>query len=198
MFIVKTLTLTAISVLISTISIAQLKVTNNAFQQDLQKVINDYPNHFRNLLGEIIETNPQSTDYMCTVKISGAENCTITQYTAVHKEVFSWNALMLTTEEYDEALKKYKSLYSQIKGLKVTFRDALPIVLKGDYEEPLEERKFTSVIFTGQSETLGDQWDKLKIELVMQYEFPEWKVKVLVYDKEREDDERGEIIEGKR
>jgi hypothetical protein len=27
----------------------------------------------------------------------------------------------------------------------------------------------------------------------MQYEFPEWKVKLLVYDKEREDDERGDI-----
>jgi hypothetical protein len=34
---------------------------------------------------------------------------------------------------------------------------------------------------------------KLKIEASMQYEFPEWKVSLVVYEKEREDKDRGEI-----
>jgi hypothetical protein len=29
--------------------------------------------------------------------------------------------------------------------------------------------------------------------VALQFEFPEWKVNLVVYEKEREDDERGEI-----
>ena len=36
---------------------------------------------------------------------------------------------------------------------------------------------------------------RLKIEVSMQFEFPEWKVVLSVYEKEREDHERGEIEE---
>ena len=36
---------------------------------------------------------------------------------------------------------------------------------------------------------------KLKIEAGLQYYFPEWKVTLTVYEKEREDTERGEIEE---
>src|SRR5688572_20627612 len=121
MFFVKTLALTAIFSTITLSSGAQLKITNNAFQQDLQKVITDYPNRFSNLIGDIIESNPQSTEYLCTLKVSGAERCMITQYTSTRKEIYSWSALMLTTEEFDDAVGKYKSLYAQIKGLKVSF-----------------------------------------------------------------------------
>ncbi len=36
---------------------------------------------------------------------------------------------------------------------------------------------------------------KLKIEASMQFEFPEWKVNLLVYEKEKEDKDRGDIME---
>ena len=38
---------------------------------------------------------------------------------------------------------------------------------------------------------------KLKIEVQLNFEFPEWKVSLLIYDKEREDDEQGNVTEGK-
>jgi len=65
--------------------------------------------------------------------------------------------------------------------------------MSGDYEAPDESRKFSSSIFklTPNASTMP----KLKIEVSMQFEFPEWKVSLLVYEKEREDNERGDIFE---
>jgi hypothetical protein len=34
---------------------------------------------------------------------------------------------------------------------------------------------------------------KLKIEASMQFQFPEWRVSLLVYEREREDNEQGDI-----
>jgi hypothetical protein len=34
---------------------------------------------------------------------------------------------------------------------------------------------------------------KLKVEASMQFEFPEWKINLMVYEREREDNEQGDI-----
>ena len=67
--------------------------------------------------------------------------------------------------------------------------DGHSILFKGHYEEPVEERKFTSSLFSCESK--ADSPCKLKVEIVMAYEPMEWKVKLLVYDRDREDHERG-------
>jgi hypothetical protein len=33
----------------------------------------------------------------------------------------------------------------------------------------------------------------LKVEASMQFEFPEWKINLMVYEREREDNEQGDI-----
>ena len=69
---------------------------------DIKKVIDDYPNHFENLTGEVVIQNPQSTDYPCNFKISGAEEAIITRYGG-KRNCISWHAVMLTTESFNEA-----------------------------------------------------------------------------------------------
>ncbi len=170
---------------------AQLKLPAiKGLGNDVKKVIEDYPNRFINLMGEIITENTQSTDYQCNFKINGAEEAIITRYSA-KKEVCSWQALMLTTDNFEIARQKFKSLYNQLNNLSVIF-GGTSFRLKGKYESPDEKNKFTSVLFS--FEPANESAKKLKIEITMQvYEPMEWKVKVLVYDREREDDERGAI-----
>lgn len=193
---VKTLAFITISALLTSQSVAQLKLPLvDGIGPDVKKVIQDYPNQFSNLKGEVITQNPQSTDYACNFKVSGAEEATITQYSAANKyNICSWQALMLTTEEFEEAKKKFRSLYVQLNNLSTKMEEGVYLRLKADYETPVEEKKFTSVVFA--VDNGGTTLKKLKVELTMQYELLEWKVKVLVYEKEREDNERGEIEEG--
>ena len=65
--------------------------------------------------------------------------------------------------------------------------------LKGEYESPVEQKKFASVVLS--FDPADESLKKLKVEIVMEAEQMEWKIKVLVYDRDHEDDERGEIVE---
>ncbi len=174
-------------------SSAQLKLPlANGIAGDVKKVIEDYPNRFINLMGEVINQHPQSTDYYCNFKVNGAEEAFVTRYSA-KKEVCSWEALMLTTEHFDKAKQKFKSLYNQIQNMTVMF-GGIVYKLNGVYNSPDEAKKFTSVLFS--FEPTNAAATKLKIEVSMQYIEPmEWKVKLMVYDRDREDDERGQIRE---
>ena len=188
---VKTLALITISIALTTSVFAQLKLPlATAFAADIKKVINDYPNNFKNLIGELIIEHPQSADYACNFKIAGAEEATVTKYSAKRQDIASWQATMITTEDFEEAKKKFHSIYNQLNNISIQ-AGSTNDNLKGKFELPVEEKKFTSVILSPQKESLK----KLKVEIVMLYEPMEWKVKVMVYNREREDFEKGNTTE---
>ncbi len=191
---VKPLVLITIAALLFHYSNAQLRLPAiNGVGIDVKKVIEDYPNRFINLMGEVLTENTQSTDYQCNFKVNGAEEAFITRYSA-KKEMCSWQAVMLTTESFEKAKQKFKSLYNQLNNLSVNIGAAKNFHLKGKYEVPEESMKFTSVVFSFNPET--DPVKKIRVEIALQHQAPmNWKVKVLVYDKEREDNERGETKE---
>ena len=154
--------------------------------------MSEYPDHFQNILGEVINQNPQTVEYASQLKLAGSEECVITKYSSGQKPIYSWQALMFFSEDFEAAQKKYKWVFSQLKGMNIYYvRDQY--TLKGDFEEADESRKFTNSILAPVAPP--DPLKKLKIDVALQFEFPEWKVKLLVYEKEREDDERGEIAD---
>jgi len=186
---VKTLVLITIAAFICEGAVAQLKLPAlNPVANDVKKVIEDHPNHFANLKGEMITQTPQTTDFACTFNANGAEETTITQYSS-KKEIYSWQALMLTTESFEKAKQKFRSLFNQLNNLVINTGD-LNYKLKGDYEQPDEKKKFASVILS------AGPGDNLKVEISLQaYEPMEWKVKIIVYDREKEDYEKGSRTE---
>jgi hypothetical protein len=189
---VKTLSLITILFLLFYHSEAQFKFASQGNKSsEIKKIIEDFPNHFTNIRGEVIVENPQSTEYECNLKAEGTEESSITIYSSKKKTICSWQGLMLTTENFSEAKKKYKELYGQLNNLAVKFESSEVLNLKGDYEEPKEEKRFASSVFILKTE--DESIKKLKVEISLQYELMEWKVKLLVYDREREDHERGKI-----
>jgi hypothetical protein len=186
--------LTTVFLLLSFSSQAQFKLTslsnNTSFKTDIQKIIDAYPQQFAALRGDVIETNPQTVEYASLVKPEGAEETSITRYSSNKKGVYTWQAVMLSTEDFEIAVKKYKTLFGQLKGMNIKYVvDQYTLV--GKYEAPDESKKFVSSILTVSAPP--SPLEKLKVEVTMQFEFPEWKVKLLVYEKEREDNERGDI-----
>lgn len=181
---------------VSTALNAQLKLPlkNNALKTDLEQVIDDFPKEFATLKGGVQAENPQTVEYHSQLRLSGSESCVITRYTGA-KAVYSFQAVMLTTEDFDDAVKRYKWLFNQLKGMTVKVNRDYTFSLAGSYESPEESRKFTSSILNMLPAAVNVP--KLKVEVSLQFEFPEWKVNLLVYEKEREDNERGDIEEGK-
>ena len=165
---------------------------STSIRHEFQKVVGEYPGQFKNLKGQVINENPQTIEYLSRVQLSGAELCFITKYSSGSRQVYSWQAVMHTSEDFEAADKKYKWLFNQLRGMNV-FHINDQYTLKGNFEPADESRKFTTS--TLHVAAPPEPYEKLKVEVALQYDFPEWKVNLLVYEKEREDDERGEIVE---
>ncbi|MEO6610857.1 MAG: hypothetical protein ABIT05_16645 [Chitinophagaceae bacterium] len=191
---VKPLVLITILALLYSPSFAQLKLPGiNGVGNDIKKVIEDYPNRFINLMGEVIAENTQSTDYRCTLKVNGAEEVIITRYSA-KREVCSWKARMLTTENFEKARQKFKSLFGQLNNLSIDMGEGRGFHLNGKYEIPVEGKKFATVLFS--AEPASETVKKLIVELTLQYVEPmEWRVELLIYDRDRQDNEKGKTVE---
>lgn len=160
--------------------IAQSAFTNQT-HTTLQKVINDYPNHFKNIRGRIIDEGPQVTDYASTVQIPGSVQTVITRYSSEDdREIYSWKCLMLESDDFEIATKKYKELFNQIRNSIIKLDGNKPFILNGTYEDPTEEKRFTSSPFTLVPAS-GDL-KKLRVELTLEFLVTEWKLSVLVYD----------------
>ncbi len=172
---------------------AQLKLpTNNSFKSDFQKIVTEYPQHFEGIRGDILNQNPQTIEYVSELKVGDAKECIIINYSSGLKPIYSWQGVMFISEDFEEASKKYKWLFNQLKGLNIFYvKDQY--TLKGSFEEADETRNFTNSILA--PDAPPDPLKKLRVEVAILFEFPEWKVNLLVYEKEREDDERGEIAE---
>lgn len=173
-------------------SFAQLKMpaTNNDLRTNLEKVIADFPHQLSSLKGDTIEINAQSIEFASLLDFKMAPENSVTQYNST-KPIYSWHAALLTTEDFDEAVKKYKWLYQQLKAMTIKIDGGYSFTLNGNYDQPTESKKFSSSIFKMTPNVVN--MPKLKIEASLLFEFPEWKVSLLVYEKEREDKDRGDV-----
>ena len=167
---------------------AQVIPVKNDLQTDIVKVISDYPNGFRNISGEQIMDNPQSIEFGCRTSIKDALKCRVIKYSSNVKEVYSWEAEMLKTDDFEAASKKFKTIYNSLQHLAVNINGANAI-FKGEYVKPTDALKFTTIVFNTGNKT--PELNKLKIALLLENEMLDWVIKIQVYEKEREDTEKG-------
>ncbi|HEU4576013.1 MAG TPA: hypothetical protein VFS36_13505 [Chitinophagaceae bacterium] len=167
---------------------------NTTFRTDLQNVIRGYFNHFQNETGEELISNPQSIEYASLIKIAGAQNCVITKYSSRKKEVYSFNAVMLETDDFEVVKKQFKNLFNAFNNTPVRLSPNHSFQLKGVYESPEEEKAFTSIIFKPMP--ADESVRHLQVELSLEAELMQWKIKVSVYEKDRKDDEPAGLEDG--
>ncbi len=167
-------------------------VFNNSTNTALQKVIEDYPNKFSNIKGDLLAENVQTVDFRSKVEIPGV-SCVLTQYSATNKVIFSWKADILEEEIFEEAKKKYREIFNQIKNTIIKIDGERPLILNGHYQAPTEERKFNTVLFS--LLPAGGGLEKLHVELSMNYQVTHWKISLTVYEREFRDDERITALE---
>ena len=164
---------------------AQQSAFTNQTNSTLQKVINDYPNQFRNIKGNVLVQNPQTTDYASIVQIPGSVNAVITKYSAENNEIYSWKCVMLESEDFEVVSKKYREIFNQVKNSIIKLDGNKPFILNGTFEDPTEEKRYTASAFT--LVPASGYLQKLKVVLTLEYLITEWKVSILVYDQDEEE-----------
>ena len=176
---------------ITSIPLIAQNVFSNKTNEVLEKVIKDYPNRFHNIKGDVIVENPQTTEYKSTVQLPGSSNCIVTRYNATHNDVYSWSCTVFESEDFNLAKNKFREVYGQVVNMIIKGESGKPFILSGQYETPTEQKKFTTVIF----ELLPGvgPMKNLKVDLSLQYELTGWKVLLSVYNRDRNDEERGVV-----
>src|SRR5215204_2850786 len=176
-----------------TITCQSQGVFTNDVNAALQKVIQDYPNHFINIKGAQVTGNLRTLQYHSTVEVPGSVNCVLIQYVA-KKEIYSWNCVILESDKFNEAKSKFTELYNQIRNTIVKIEGEKPFILNGKYETPTDDKKFTCVVF--QLLPATGEMQKLKVELTLQRTIHDWRLSLAIHDEERRNDEQLALIEG--
>jgi hypothetical protein len=195
-------------------SLSAQGVFSNKTQVVLEKVIQDYPNHFYNIKGELISQALQTSQYRSTLQLPGSASSTITVATgsgsggsttgggggspignegsATGGEGSGWTCTVLETHNFGEAKEKYAAIYGQLSNSIITTAGQKTFILSGQYEAPAEEKKSTCIIFS-LLPCVGDM-KKLKVELALQEEEGgKWKIVLCVEDKDPKEEAQGAI-----
>ena len=183
--------LTAVVCMFASMSLyAQPKLSifksSNSIKPDLEKVVHDYFDNFDNIKGDTISQNASIIEFTSKVVPPGALDASITKYKT--PKTYSWQSTMFKSEEFKDAVAKYKQYFRQLNGATFVFADETSYRLAGQYDAPDEERAFASSVLETSS---YDRSMKLfKIEIGLNFTFPEWAVKIMVYEKIADEDIR--------
>jgi len=160
-------------------------VFRNQTNNTLEKVIQDFPSEFKNIRGELLSSNQGSAEYKSNITIPGAISTTITQSTAAHKQVLSWQSVVFTGNEFTKARTRFEELFNQIKNSIIKPEGQKAVIVNGMYTDPSEDKTFTTIQFDLLPASGITQ--QLNIDLVMKNTGSQWKIVLSVYDKDRKD-----------
>ena len=160
-----------------------LKKSSNTLKPIIEVVARDYYQDFNNIKGDTLNESRSTIEFTSKVSPFDAVSTSITKY--INPYSYTWEATMFQTEDYDEAIEKYKEYYKQLNGCKLTFYDKTSYKLVGRYDIPDESRAFASSIL--QLEAVNPDLAQFKVEIALTYSLPEWTVKVMIYEKVADD-----------
>ena len=158
-------------------------VFSNKTQSVLEKVIQDYPNHFHNIRGELISQALQTAEYRSTLQLPGSPSCMVVLTGAagtMTSEGYSWTCTVLDTESFDKARERFHDVYGQLSNSIITLGAQKTFILNGQYEDPAVDKKSTRVVFS-LLPGVGDM-KKLRVELLLQHEDKGYKILLSVND----------------
>ena len=153
--------------------------STSSIKPDIEKVARDYYQNFNNIKGDTILQTTGTIEFASKIIPTGALECSITKYSDPNS--YSWQATMIQTEDFKEAVSKYKQYFRQLNGSVFTFYDKTSYKVMGHYDAPDEDRGFASSIL--ELDGKNNDLQLFKIEVALNYSFPLWSVKILVYEK---------------
>jgi len=168
--------------LLASCAIEAQGVFSNKTNTVLQKVIEDYPNKFRNIIGDKIGVTQQETDYRSKIEVPGAMASVITQHNNSKNDLYSWKSDLFQSGNFDQSKERFKEVFDNIKNTIVKIEGMSPVILNGKYEYPTEDKKNTTIAF--QLLPANGELQKLKVELSLKQATDGWKIVLYVHEKD--------------
>ncbi len=165
---------------------AQLKkspVPENTFSTQLQKIVLDFPANFQGIQGSRMPAEVDADTYLSTVCLPGALVCKVMRYHSVQDKSASWQAVLYEGESFEDAVKLYKKMHSQVKKTTVRGSDGLSASFEGSLENIDENVGFA--VSSLRLQTKNPRYRDLVAELNISSSYTGWEVRLDLYTKKR-------------
>jgi hypothetical protein len=185
---------TAFCVLLAFAASAQPRLTlttSPSIKPVIEKVARDYYQNFNNIKGDTTNVTESTIEFTSKVTPPGSLGTSITKY--IDPYSYTWETAMFQSEDYQQAVDKYKEYYKQLNGCSLTFYDKKSYKLIGGYDTPDENRTFASSIL--QLNGTNHDLQLFKVEVALNYSMPDWTVKIMIYEKVADDKIRPTIYQ---
>ncbi len=160
---------------------AQLRLINlnNDVNSVLVKVIEDFPDNFNKIRGDVIDKDVQLITYVSLLNISDADSGIIIQNGEQKDNIYSWKEIVFKSDDFDMAKTKFHEYYKKIKGAAVSVGNS-KITFDAHYNEPDDAKQFTTVLFTAHPQT--EVLKNVVIDLSLHYLMDDWQISISVYE----------------
>ncbi|MEO6316052.1 MAG: hypothetical protein ABIU63_11880 [Chitinophagaceae bacterium] len=158
-------------------------VFRNQTNAALEKVVQDYPTHFKNIRGELVSSGQQSAEYKSIIGIPGAVSTTITQSGVAQQQLVSWQSIVYSGNEFELAKNRFGELFNEIKNTIIKPAGEKAVIVNGMYTEPSPDKSYTTIQFD--LLPASGSMQRLNIDLALKKSGAQWKIILSVYDKER-------------
>jgi hypothetical protein len=187
-------TILTVAPMLFSVALTAQGVFSNKTQSILEKVIQDYPNHFHDIKGELISQENQTAEYRSTLRLPGSPSSMVVltggQGTA-SGEGCTWNCVVMDSETFVIAKDKFEEIYTQLSNSIVTTGAQKTFILSGGYEIPDEGKKCTRVIFS-LLPGVGEM-KRLKVGLSLHQVGALWRITLSVNDRDNPNEVQGEV-----
>lgn len=174
-------------------SFAQLKGVNTGIKTQVDKIVQDYPNYFASLKGEILPAEPGTVEYRSTIALKGSLENKIIGHPSKKKTWWSFESKLMATEDFEAFKKAYRAYYTELKGESLLPQNGMRYLPEGDYAPPTENLRQISNTF--RLKQGNGTYGQMVIDLSGAYINFEWVIFLRIYEKEKDEDMRPSGIE---
>lgn len=189
----KKILLTPLLLLALIVTNAQLikkPATTSSFSDSLSKIVLDFKNNFTKLQGNRLPSQPDAEVYRSRIGLPGSKHNVIYRYHSAEDKSASWQSLVYTGESFEEAMKAYKKIFSDVKKTKVNNISGKPAGFEGEMEKPDENVRFAVSSLRLKTDDIGYKNLVAEVELTGNYDG--WEVHLNIYSKKRIEKEKEE------
>jgi hypothetical protein len=166
--------------------------TSASFPLVIDAVLRDFPNNLRNITGDLVLAQGEFENYASMLALPESEHCVITRWHSTQDTTVSWQAAMLTTDDFGKADHAYRDLYRKLQQCYIQLVDGTIVYLKGSWEPAKAGAAFTTSTLRL---TLDDQrYREVRVELELVYQLAEWGVNINIFSKKPDDEVGGGTV----
>jgi hypothetical protein len=159
------------------------------FADSLNKIVLDFKNNFSTIKGKQLNTEPEAIVFVSKICLPAAKNCIIKKYTSTEDKTASWQALLYSSDNFDETIKMYKKFFAQIKAVNINGVDKISTSFFGKLEKMDENvRFFTSTL---RLKTDNVYFKNLAVAIELTNNYAGWDIYINIYSKKIEADDDG-------